>query len=159
MNNEAFREPTAEVDAIARAVVDAAVEVHRLLGPGYAETVYEAALCHELGLRGLAYERQALVRVRYKDIPVGEGRLDLVVENLVIVELKAVPTLAPVHIAQVISYLKATRRSLGLLLNFGGQYMKSGIRRVVLMPAAEVPASMRWSREEQESPCSSEGNP
>lgn len=125
-------EPCTEANEVAREVVDAAIEVHRELGPGYVESVYEMALAHELGLRGLQVERQPLVRVQYKDRVVGEGRIDVLVSNLVVVELKAVSELADVHTAQLISYLKATRLSLGLLLNFGGAQMRTGIRRVVL---------------------------
>lgn len=125
-------EPCVEANEVAREVVDAAIEVHRELGPGYVESVYEASLAHELGLRGLQVERQPLVRVQYKDLVVGEGRIDVLVSNLVVVELKAVSELADVHTAQLISYLKATRLSLGLLLNFGGAQMRTGVRRVVL---------------------------
>lgn len=120
--------PNDSADAVAHAVVDAAVEVHRVLGPGFLPAVYEGALCHELGLRRIAYERQALIRVRYKDMPVGDGRIDLVVENLVVAELRALPSLGVLHLAQMKSYLKATGRPLGLLLNFGGPDMRSGVR-------------------------------
>lgn len=130
-----------QTDAIARVVVLAAIEVHRVVGPGYAESLYEASLCHELALRGLTYDRRPLVRVRYKDVIVGSGRIDLVVEKLVVVVLKALPLLAPVHTAQLISYLKASGRDVGLLLNFGGHTMKAGIRRVVLSRVGEPPES------------------
>jgi GxxExxY protein len=124
-----------EAEAVANAVIDAALEVHRVLGPGFLPAAYEGALCHELGLRGIAYERQALIRVRYKDLPVGEGRLDLVVENLVLVELRALPSVGLLHLAQMTSYLKATGRPVGLLLNFGNVTMKSGVRKVILSAA------------------------
>ncbi len=114
-----------------------------MLGPGYLPDIYEAAICHELGLRGIAYERQPLIRVRYKDLPVGEGRLDLVVENLVIVQIRAAPALGTTHLAPLISYLKATGRVLGLLLNFGGPTMSTGIRRVVLKRDAEPGDAVR----------------
>jgi GxxExxY protein len=127
-------EPNESADALARVLVDAALEVHRHLGPGFVESVYENALCHELLLRELPFERQVTVLVQYKGMAVGEGRADLVVGEQLIVELKALPGLAPVHIAQVISYLKATHLTLGLLLNFGERQLRTGIRRIVLMP-------------------------
>lgn len=143
MNARSLIEPTADADAVANAVIDAAVEVHRVLGPGFVASVYEGALCHELGARRIAYERQALVRVRYKDMPVGETRLDVVVENLVVAELRALPTLGVLHLAQMVSYLKATGRPLGLLLNFGGPTMDSGVRRVALTRPTSIPGGRR----------------
>ena len=113
------------------AVIGAAIEVHRHLGPGFLEGVYEEALAVELGLRGVPYERQVEVRVLYKGRAIGEGRLDLVVDGRLIVELKATAALAPIHHAQVISYLKATGMSLGLLINFNVTVLKDGIRRFV----------------------------
>ncbi len=133
------REPPEGADATARIVVDAAIEVHRVLGPGYAEAVYDAALCHELRLRRVAFERQRRVSVHYKGAAVGDGWLDLLVQTCVVVELKATPHLVPAHIAQVISYLKATGLSLGLVLNFGEAQMRTGIRRVVLTETGAGP--------------------
>jgi GxxExxY protein len=127
-----WREPNDVADEVASVVVDAAVEVHWLLGPAFLESVYENALCHELSMRGVSFERQVSIAVRYKDLVVGEGRMDLVVAGIVVVELKALPTLTPLHVAQVISYLKATGIQLGLLLNFGGRHLKTGCRRIVL---------------------------
>jgi len=88
-------EPDKRTDEIARAVIGAAIEVHRILGPGFLESVYEEALCLELGLRGLVFERQKPVKVDYKGKFVGEGRLDLLVDSCLIVELKAVKAFAP----------------------------------------------------------------
>jgi len=113
-------------------VVDAALEVHRHLGPAFLESVYENALCHELSLRNVPFERQVAVCVAYKDLPVGEGRADLIVAQRVVVELKALPALGPVHLAQILSYLKATGLVLGLLFTFGERHFKTGCRRVVL---------------------------
>lgn len=127
-----MREPGEASNALAGVVVDAALEVHRCLGPAFLESVYENALCHELLLRSVVFERQVVVPVRYKGTFVGEGRADLVVGGLLVVELKAISTLAPVHVAQVISYLKAMRLDLGLLINFGERHLKTGCRRVVL---------------------------
>jgi GxxExxY protein len=126
-------EPSAETDQVARSVVYAAMEVHRALGPFFAESVYEGAICEELRHRGILFERQPMVHIRYLGIVVGDVRLDLLVAGRVVVELKAVPTpQEELHRAQLLSYFKATGLSLGLLLNFGGLQMRTGIRRVVL---------------------------
>ncbi len=117
---------------MARLIVDAALEVHWHLGPAFLESVYENALCYELSRRSIAYERQVPMAVRYKERVVGEGRADLIVGGCVVVELKALPKLTPVHVAQTISYLKATGLRLGLLINFGERYLKTGCRRIVL---------------------------
>src|SRR5258706_7366009 len=125
-------EPEEGLDRLAHLVIGAAIEVHRILGPGFLESVYEEALCVELGLRGVRYEKQVPVAVDYKGSSVGESRLDLLVEGVLIVELKAVEAFAPIQTAQVISYLKATGRKLGLLINFNVSILKEGIKRIVL---------------------------
>lgn len=127
-----FRNTPPEVNILARHVLDAAIEVHRHLGPGYAESVYENALAIELGHRGMSYQRQAGFRVDYKGNEVGEGRTDLLVERVLIVELKAVEHLTEVHVAQAISYLKATRLPLALLINFNVPLLMRGVKRVAL---------------------------
>jgi GxxExxY protein len=127
-------EPEAETDAIARVVVDAALEVHRTLGPRYVESTYEHALCLELASRGVPYDRQASAVVTYKGTVVGRCQLDLVVARRVVVELKSVEAIAPIHVAQLISYLKATQLTVGLLINFNVQLLKHGLRRVFLNP-------------------------
>ena len=101
-------------------------------GLHFSKCVYENALCHELSLRGVPFERQVAVPVLYKNLLIGEGRADLVIGGRVVVELKALPALGPVHLAQIISYLKATGLSLGLLVNFGERHLRTGCRRVVL---------------------------
>ncbi len=101
------QEPDAVIDALAREVIGAAIEVHKVLGPGYLESVYEAALAVELTLRNIPFVRQEAIAVDYKGHAVGEGRLDLLIGGRLVVELKAVDTLAPIHSAQVISYLKS----------------------------------------------------
>ena len=122
-----------EVEGLAHAVIGAALEVHRLLGPGYLEAVYEEALCVELRIRGILFARQLIVSVSYKGQPVGEGRIDLLVHDALVVELKAVEALAPIHMAQILSYLKATSCKLGLLINFNVPALRQGgIRRVIL---------------------------
>lgn len=128
------REPEERTDALARAVIGAAIEVHRLLGPGYLEEIYGRALQVEFRLRGIPFEAQKTVGVEYKGQAVGEGRLDFLVGGCLVVELKAVEGLAPIHTAQVISYLKATGVVLGLLINFNVVLLKHGLRRIVLTP-------------------------
>ena len=124
-------EPNERLDGLARAVVDAALEVHKVLGPGFAESVYEEALAVELSRREIPFERQVPLTVNYKGFCVGEGRADLLVGGELIIELKSVELLAAVHVAQVISYLKAFERPLGLLITFNVALLKNGIRRVV----------------------------
>ena len=111
--------------------IDAAIEVHRELGPGYDESIYENALAVEMELRGIPFERQRIIQVMYKGIQVGEGRLDIFLGGEVVVELKAVEELHPKHMAQVISYLKATRKPLGLLVNFHEFLLKNGLKRII----------------------------
>jgi GxxExxY protein len=120
-----------EVNLLAEKVIGAAIEVHRMLGPGYLESVYEAALRVELALRGLAFEKQLELDLNYKGVLVGQGRIDLLVEKKLIVELKAIEALLPIRQAQVISYLKLTGCELGLLINFNSVLLKNGIMRVV----------------------------
>lgn len=127
-----MREPGEEVDALARKVIGAAIEVHRELGPGYLESVYEEALIIELGLRDIPFERQKTFALDYKGHSVGQGRMDLLIDNKLVVELKAVQALTPIHHAQVLSYLKANKLQLGLLLNFNVPLLKKGIQRVIL---------------------------
>ncbi len=118
---------------LSRLVVGAAIEVHRQLGPGLLEAAYEACLAHELCLRDVPFERQKPVPVFYKGTQVDCGfRLDLLVGGLLVVEVKAVDGLAPIHMAQVLTYLKLTGRKLGLLLNFNERLMRHGIKRLAL---------------------------
>jgi GxxExxY protein len=118
-------------EQIAHRVIGAAIEVHRILGPGFLESIYERAMDHELKTSGLLVERQKEILVPYKDIEIPGQRLDLLVGGRLIVELKAVESIAPIHEAQLISYLKATRLRLGLLINFRVPVLKDGIRRIV----------------------------
>jgi GxxExxY protein len=113
-------------------VIGAAIDVHRELGPGFLESIYEAALCHELELRGIPHVRQAAIQVSYKGHELGENRIDILVSNRLIVELKAVEKVDDIHYAQVKSYLKATHLTLGLLINFNVKLLKDGISRIVL---------------------------
>ncbi len=125
-------EPNRRLDTRARTVIGAAIEVHRHLGPGYLESVYEEALAVELDLRRIPFDRQKSFAVDYKGRAISEGRLDLLVGNELLVDLKAVNALAPIHKAQLIPYLKATQRQLGLLINFNVPVLRSGLQRVVL---------------------------
>jgi GxxExxY protein len=127
-------EPNTALDALVHRVIGAAIEVHRQLGPGFLESVYEEALCVELLLRGIPFARQVSIGVQYKQRDVGEARLDLLVDDSVVVELKACQRIAPIHIAQALSYLKATRRRLALLINFDVPVLQHGIKRIIHNP-------------------------
>ena len=117
---------------ITEAVIGAAIEVHRHLGPGLLESIYEAALAFELSERGLAVERQKPVPLAYKGLKFDEGfRIDLLVAGEVVVELKCVDAVLPIHEAQVLSYLKLAGLRTGLLLNFKSPVLKQGIKRFV----------------------------
>jgi GxxExxY protein len=125
-------EPIDEGDeAIAHQVIGAAIEVHRLLGPGFLESIYKKAMEYELRCSGLVVEKEKELLVPYKDIQISGQRLDLLVGARIIVELKAVESIAPIHEAQLISYLKATGLRLGLLINFRVPVLKDGVRRIV----------------------------
>jgi len=119
-------------DDLTENIIAAAIEVHRELGPGLLESIYEEALCHELGLRAIPYERQAAVTVRYEDRELLGQRLDLLVGGEVVVEIKSLKTLPEVVLAQVLSYLKATGCKRGLIFNFGEKRLVDGIKRVSL---------------------------
>ena len=126
------KEPDRALDQLAYAAISAAIEVHRLLGPVFREAIYEGALCVELQLREIPFVRQPVVTLHYKGHVVGEGRLDVLIGDAVVIELKAVDMLAPIHTAQLLSYLKATGYQLGLLMNFNVPILKDGIKRVIL---------------------------
>ena len=127
-----MNEPGASVDELAKAVIGAAMEVHTILGAGFLESTYEQALAIELALRGISFQRQWPVALNYKGELVGEARLDFLIDGELIVELKAVDCLHPIHHAQVINYLRATQRQLGLLINFNVEHLRDGIKRIVL---------------------------
>jgi GxxExxY protein len=117
---------------IAKIVVDAAFQIHKRLGPGLLETVYEVVLAHDLKRRGLKVKRQVPVAIIYDDIKFDEGfRADLIVEEKVIVELKSVEKVIPVHKKQLLTYLRLADKRLGLLINFGSELIRDGISRVV----------------------------
>jgi GxxExxY protein len=124
-----------ELETLTGLIIGAAIEVHRRLGPGFLELVYENALVIELCQRGLAVEQQKEIIVRYNDIEVGKHRLDLFVEGMIVVDLKTVKSLDDVHFAIVRSQLRAVGRKHGLLLNFAG--VKLEVRRVISSPRTE----------------------
>ncbi len=122
-----------ETEEIASKTIDSAIAVHRALGPGLLEKVYEVCLCHELEKRNLKFERQANVPIVYDGISFEEGyRIDILVEDQIIIELKAAENFNPVWKAQVLSYLKVTGKRLGLLINFNVPLLKDGVQRVIL---------------------------
>ena len=119
-------------ELVSNQVIGATLEVHRALGPGFLEKIYHEALCLELHARGVRFERERAVAVTYRGVAIPGQRIDLIVEECVLVELKATSRLDMVHDAKVISYLRTTGLRLGLLLNFNGRTMKEGVRRIVL---------------------------
>jgi GxxExxY protein len=122
-----------EVNRVTEAIIGAAIEVHKTLGPGLLESAYEQCLCRELELRGITFKRQVLLPVAYKGIELDCGyRLDVLVEDQVVVEIKTVESLFPIHEAQLITYLKLGGWQVGLLINFNVPILKQGIVRRVL---------------------------
>ena len=121
-----------DVENLSRSLVDSAFKVHQSLGPGLLESVYEARLCVELGKRGIGYETQALVPLVYEGVRIDAGlRLDLLVEKRVILELKSVDRLLPIHQSQLLTYLKLANLHLGLLINFNVAMFKQGVKRII----------------------------
>jgi len=121
-----------DVNDLTGEVIGAAIEVHRILGPGLLESVYEECLCIEMGLRGIPYERQKRLPIEYKGNEVEDNlRLDVVADGRVIVELKACDGILPIHEAQLLTYLKLTKTRVGLLINFNVPVLRTGIKRMV----------------------------
>ena len=121
-----------ELDDVTGSIVDASLRIHRALGPGLLESVYEAVLARALEQRGFLVERQKPIRLQFDGMVFDEGfRADLLVESRVIVELKSVERLAPVHAKQLLTYLKLTNRPVGLLINFGAATLREGLHRIV----------------------------
>jgi len=119
-------------EALAKKVIGAAIEVHRELGPGFLESIYRKAMAYELSSQHIRVEEEKSIHVSYKDIQISGQRLDLRVGSRIVVELKCVEEIIPIHQAQLISYLKCTRLRLGLIINFKTQKVKDGIKRIVL---------------------------
>jgi GxxExxY protein len=116
---------------VTKRIISSAIAVHRAIGPGLAETSYQAAMAIEMTDQGLRFEREPTLAVTYKGATIGHHRPDFIVEGCVVVELKAVHTLEPVFIAQVLTYLRVTRLGVGLLINFNVDALKFGIKRIV----------------------------
>ena len=121
-----------DIEELARIAVDCGFHLHKNLGPGLLESVYEVILADQLARRGLIVQRQAPIPIRYDGIELNEGfRADLLVEGRLLIELKSVERLSPLHGKQVLTYLRLLELPLGLLINFGGETFKEGVRRVV----------------------------
>jgi GxxExxY protein len=121
----------AEFNEASHKIIGAAIEVHRHLGPGLLENVYEQALVHELQIQGMTVQQQVPVSITYKDLTIGGQRLDLLIDPGIVVEIKAIESVKEVHTAQLMGYLKSTGHRLGLLINFNNPVLKTGIKRMV----------------------------
>ena len=121
-----------ELNKITEKIIGCAIEIHRELGPGLLESIYESALCIELDSIGLTYERQKSLPVIYKNKPIGNFRVDLIVDGSVVLELKSVERYDPIFEAQLLSYMKLGKYRLGLLINFNSRLLKDGINRFIL---------------------------
>ena len=119
-------------DPVTEKIIGCAIVVHRQVGPGLLESIYESALCVELEFNDLCYGRQIAFPLNYRDRPIGEFRLDLIVEHAVVLELKSVERMDPVFDAQLLTYLRLTGIKKGLLINFNSRLLKDGIKRLVL---------------------------
>jgi GxxExxY protein len=129
--NETFAPIDESVDQVVREVINGGFAVHREIGPGFVEPVYGKAMAVELRCRGLRFKEEHVIAIRYRGEVVAQHRLDLVVEGCVVVEVKAVKKLRPIHQAQILSYLKASGCRIGLLMNFNVKLFKDGLRRYV----------------------------
>ncbi len=121
-----------ELNKITEKIIGCAIEVHKILGPGLLESLYEKALYCEFKLEHLSYKNQLIIPIMYKGIKLGEHRIDTLVENEIIIELKAVSKIEPVFEAQLLSYLRLTGKKLGLLINFNVPILRDGIKRIIL---------------------------
>ena len=146
------------IERLAHEVIGAALEVHKELGPGLLESVYENAMLHELRLRNIAAEQQVMIDVHYKDSIIKGQRVDILVENTIVLELKSIEQIAPVHKAQLLSYLRAGRYPLGFLINFNTKLLRDATHRVLnerAIPESTNPASSpsRSSRSTRNTQC------
>ena len=121
-----------DLNSISEVIIGCAIEVHRSLGPGLLESIYQKALCIELKLAGLNYENERVIDVEYKGEMIGQFRMDIVVEDLIVVELKSVERFDPVFEAQLLGYMRLGGFKLGLLINFNNKLLKDGIKRLIL---------------------------
>lgn len=143
--NGSLNDVPPEWNRLTEQVIAAAMEVHSALGPGLIERLYEEALCHELSLRRIPFRRQVPVALSYKDHPIGDQTLDLVVAELVVLELKSVDRVHEVHLRQLVSYMRSKRLPLGLLINFDVDLIKNGLYRRVL--TRNIPVSEAFLKE------------
>ncbi len=123
-------EPNPRLNELTNRIIGVLIEVHKALGPGYLESYYERAVEIEFNRRGIRFVRQHPFEVRYKGETIGQGRLDFLVEDTVVLELKACESISGAHVATVISYLRAVNKPLGLIANFNVRYMKDGLKRI-----------------------------
>jgi len=121
-----------KLNILTEKIIGCAIEVHRNLGPGILESIYEKALCYEFGAIGMRYKNQVVIPIIYKGTNLGEHRIDILVEDEIIVELKAVDRNDPVFVAQVLSYLRLAHKKLGLLINYNVPVLRNGIKRIIL---------------------------
>lgn len=131
MNTEKDQE-LENLNTITERIIGCAIEVHRALGPGLLEHTYEEAMCVEMDRRRLRFTRQSMYPVKYKGTHISEHRIDLIVEDAVVVELKSVERFDPVFMAQVLTYLRCTGLRIGLLINFNGRVLRTGVKRYIL---------------------------
>jgi iron complex transport system substrate-binding protein len=140
-----------QLDEITGIVIDESIRIHRELGPGLLESVYEVVLARALQRRGLQVERQKVVSFEYDGMVFDEGlKVDLLVESCVVVELKSVERLAPVHSKQTLTYIRLMKLNVGLLINFGGETLKEGLKRIVNQLAPDQSSALRINREVKE---------
>ena len=123
-------EPAPDLNRITNAIIGAAIAVHKALGPGHLESAYEEAMAIEFEFRGIPFNRQLPIELLYRGRPVGHGRLDFLVEDRVVLDLKAVESISATHRTQMISYLKITKLRLGLIINFNVTVLTQGVRRL-----------------------------
>jgi GxxExxY protein len=131
-DTEAQRHRDTEINGLTQRIIGCAIEVHRILGPGLLESVYETAMCIEMDAAGLCYTRQTRLPAHYKGRLLGHYRIDFVVEDQVLVEIKSVERMLPLFEGQLLTYLRVTRKRVGLILNFNSRVMKDGITRRIL---------------------------
>ena len=128
-----------DVEYLARHAIDCGLQIHKELGPGLLESVYEAVLAAALAEAGFAVERQKIIPIRYRDLVIAEAfRADIIIDHRLIIEVKSVERASPVHAKQLLTYLRLTEQPLGLLMNFGCETFRDGLRRVVNGPSAFV---------------------
>ena len=131
MGSDGLVSQTPDINALSGAIIGACIEIHKAVGPGLLESAYRECLCYELSVAGLRFEREKPLPIQYKTVKLDCGyRMDVVVENLIVVELKNVERLAPIHSAQLLTYLRLAKLPLGLLINFNVPILAQGVKRI-----------------------------